>query len=86
MKLSSDELQALLHLVGETRPDEIDCDEFLSRVAAYVDASIPALPTDASYDDLRHHLRVCPECLEEFEALVEGLRDDRPEDNFRNSG
>ncbi|MEM7310682.1 MAG: hypothetical protein AAF682_28675 [Planctomycetota bacterium] len=78
MNLGSDELRTLLRLVDVTQPAEIDCGEFLDRVAGYLErvetgALVPA-PED---EDLLQHLRACPECLEEFEALYAVLREQR---------
>ncbi len=75
MKISREELLGLLRVIDLTKPEEIDCEEFLSAVSGYVEklASGQAAPT--SNADVLHHLKVCPECLEEFEALYEAYRD-----------
>ena len=69
MKATHEELLTLLKLVDITEPQEIDCEEFLHRVAGYLEqlSQKPDVPTED--EAFLHHLRVCPECLEEFQAL-----------------
>lgn len=72
MRITRDELVALLRLVELTEPREIDCEEFVARVAGYVErlGDAPAPPGARA---LLHHLEVCPECREELEALLRAL-------------
>ncbi|MCB9831179.1 MAG: hypothetical protein H6807_01795 [Planctomycetes bacterium] len=72
MNLRNDELERLLQLVHDTADQEIDCDEFHARVAAYVEA-LPAGAGDGRFVRLRQHLSVCPECAEDLEALRRAL-------------
>jgi len=76
MRFDRELLRKLLDLVRLTKDDEIDCDEFLDRAARYLDSTGPdgSLPEGA--EALVHHMRVCPECCEEFEALLRALRDE----------
>jgi hypothetical protein len=67
----TEQLLALARLVGATCDHEISCEVLLDRVAAYletVDCGDARLP--AALEEVRQHLAVCPECLEEFEALL----------------
>ena len=75
MKINNEELRALLRLVDLTNADEIDCDEFLSRASRYIEDLLSGDGAKQQYDALVHHLKVCPECLEEFEAHFSALRD-----------
>ena len=75
MKIRHDELVALLRLVNITNAEEIDCDEFLSRVSRYVEDMMNSPDAPQGHDQLLHHLKVCPECLEEFEAFCAAVRD-----------
>ena len=78
MRISRSELRALLDLVNLTNEGELDCDEFLSRVAGYLERLFADRGTGegAREDDreLLQHLEVCPECREEFDALCAALR------------
>lgn len=75
MALSKNELEELLRLVGLTEEDEIDCDECLARVAELAERE----PADKSIPErlkaVQHHLAVCAECREEYEALQEALKE-----------
>ena len=75
MKMGREELLALLRLVDITEVEEIDCGEFLERVGAYLEGLAPDGTPPPGSEDVIHHLRTCPECLEEFEALYRALRD-----------
>lgn len=73
MAVSRDELIKLLQLLAVTETDEIDCEEFLVRVAGFLERLGPDGTPPEGYEDVVQHLRVCPECLEEFGALLETL-------------
>lgn len=70
MKSPGKSLAELLALLDATETREIDCEEFLSRVATYVErVDSEQLPT--ALQSVAQHIRVCPECREELEALLE---------------
>lgn len=73
--LSSKELGQLLKFVSITSENELTCDEWLDRVNAYADAVSAGLPPPAGSELLTQHLDVCHECQEEFDALMQALRD-----------
>jgi len=64
---------ALLDAVMNTAAEEIDCDDFLSRAAELLEAMAreSLLPEDLT--PVSRHLAVCPECREEFEALIRAV-------------
>lgn len=76
MHATREELLKLLELVSITRPEEIDCDGFLGRVSGLLDRITLGESPVSDDDALLHHLKICPECLEEYEALYRALRDD----------
>jgi len=69
MSSARDKMIELLKLVQATRTREIDCDQFLERVGALLERGLRDLPPDLI--EAAQHLEVCPECHEEFEALLE---------------
>ena len=70
----NDQLQTLLRLVLATEPDEIDCDEFLKRIAGVFEAIDRNADPPPELAAVSQHLDVCPECREEFDALVRAFR------------
>ncbi|RNC81209.1 MAG: hypothetical protein ED559_05255 [Phycisphaera sp.] len=70
MKYTIDQLRGLARATAETRPDEIDCDEWLARVAAYIEARSDEAPLDPEMAAVEQHVKVCPDCRAELEALM----------------
>lgn len=77
MRLGIEELKTLLRLVDVTEAEEIDCDELLERLGSYVEGLGEDGTPPPGAEDVVQHLRVCPECLEEVQALYEAFRDER---------
>ena len=71
MEPTPDQLAELARLVASTAPQEIDCDDVLDRVAAYLEAHHRDADLPDALREVRQHLEVCPQCREEFDALVQ---------------
>ena len=67
-------LRDLADLLLKTRPDELTCDEWLDRVGGYAEAFACGHPPPTGCELVEHHLALCAECREEFDALVAALR------------
>jgi len=84
MSFTREDLLKLLRFVDLTTADEIDCMELLQRAAGYLERLGPDGPdglAPAGYEDVVRHLQLCPECLEEVEALRCALRaEERPDE------
>jgi len=76
MILTDEQLARLARLVADTAAHEIDCDEMLARAAAFVEA-VADDPDDLreALREVAQHLRVCPECKEEVDLLLEATDD-----------
>ncbi len=70
MEPTRDQLAELARLVASTAPREIDCEAVLDRVAAYLEAHDRDAQLPDELREVRQHLAVCPQCREEFDALV----------------
>ena len=70
MRPTAQELAELARLVAATVPREIDCDAVLDRIGAYLVTLDQDRELSAQLMAVRQHLQVCPECREEFDALV----------------
>ena len=76
MTFSRDDFRKLLQLLDVTGAHEIDCTELLHRIAGYLERLGPDGAPPQGYEDVVRHLRLCPECLEEFEAMLQALREE----------
>ncbi|MGE5375612.1 MAG: anti-sigma factor family protein [Bacteroidota bacterium] len=60
--------------VLETMPDEeITCEDLYARLDEYVEREMDQKDAAQIMPILREHLDVCPECCEEYEALLDVL-------------
>jgi hypothetical protein len=78
MRLREEQIRALLRATRETRDVEVDCEAYLSRMAAYAEARVDgrnALP--AGFDEMVEHERLCANCREETAALLQMLGQER---------
>jgi hypothetical protein len=73
-----DHLRTLADLLAKSRPDELTCDEWLDRVGSCAEAAAAGQPAPAGSDLVMQHLTICPECKEEYDALVAALREPGP--------
>jgi hypothetical protein len=71
MNDARDQLRELLRILAHTQPREIDCGEFLTRVGGLLETLERAEPLPEGLRLVSQHLDICPECKEEFDALME---------------
>ena len=74
MSLSKEEITGLLRLIGLTRDEEIDCQRCLARVAEFAERELAGRSVPAGLEAVAHHLSICAECCEEYEALLQALK------------
>ena len=73
MALSRQEIDALLKSISLTRSNEVTCDECLQRLAEFAEQSLPGKSIPQGLEVIAHHLSICSECQEEFQALLVAL-------------
>jgi hypothetical protein len=74
MLLSKQDIEALLRLIACTRDDEIDCDRCLALVAEFAERELADRSVPDGLEAVAHHLSLCAECCEEFQALRQALK------------
>ena len=74
MSLSKEDIDNLIRLVGLTRDDEIDCERCLALVAEFAERELAGRSIPAGLEAVAHHLSICAECCEEYEALLQALK------------
>lgn len=74
MPLSRQELDELLRLVGQTRETEINCNQCLALVSEFAEQRLAGKGIADGLKAVEHHLSICLECREEYEALQRVLK------------
>ena len=73
MKLTKEEIERLMQMLGLTRDVELDCDRCLNLVAEFAEKKLAGKSYSAGAKLVEHHLAICSECREEFQALQVSL-------------
>lgn len=73
MTLGNEEYRELARALLATGPDEIDCERWLESVGMYLDLIEAGRSIPESLRPVEEHLRLCPDCAEEFGVMREAL-------------
>lgn len=73
MDLTPDKLPTLMEMLSGTREEELTCDECLTLVSEFAEIRLAGKAIPAALEAVSHHLRYCPECRDEYEALLRAL-------------
>ncbi len=65
-----------LRMLSLTRERELTCNEAQALLDVYVDLELAGENPQQVLPDVAHHLRICPECREEHDALLKILAED----------
>jgi hypothetical protein len=71
--LSDTAVQNLIRRLESTLDDELSCDEVFAMVDVYAEAELQGQDIARLKPLIRHHLDMCRECEEEYEALLQVL-------------
>ena len=75
MPLSRKEIENMVRLVGLTRDSEINCEDCLSVVSEFAEKQLRGKSISEGLEAVEHHLSICDQCREEYEALRKALGD-----------
>jgi hypothetical protein len=73
-QFNDQQLKILAAVLLKTKPAELTCDEWLDAIAPYAEAILKDGQPPIDSVSIQHHLEICPECREEFEALLSAMR------------
>lgn len=73
MPMSKHEIEELMRLIGLTKDSEINCEQCLALVAEFAEQELAGRSIHDGLKAVEHHLSICPECREEYEALQRAL-------------
>ena len=71
--LNLEKLKDLVRKIAETREDEIGCEECYAELDRFVDYLLEGKNAEEVMPMVHHHLDMCRDCHEEFEALLSAL-------------
>ena len=64
-----------LRVLEEARVEDLDCDEIYSKLDEYVERQADRHDAAELMPLIREHLDLCPECCEEYEALLKVIEE-----------
>jgi hypothetical protein len=73
--LGPQHVRELVRMVDLTRTRELNCSECRDAAGELAERRLAGLPLDEALDQVEHHLKLCPECTEEFRALERVLKE-----------
>ena len=75
-ELPNEAVLGFLRVLEDVREEEISCDEIYLKLDEYVEREVSKKDAAQLMPLIREHLDVCPECCEEYEALLNVLNED----------
>jgi hypothetical protein len=73
-----DRLMQLAAMLANTRDDEVDCEQVFQIVDVYAEAAARGDDVAHVFPLIQHHLALCRDCLEEYQALENVLQAESP--------
>lgn len=72
--LSPTQAKAMVQMIGKTQEVEISCDEVQRLLGQFAEAALRGEDTAALLPLVQQHIEMCPDCREEYEALMRILQ------------
>ncbi|WP_372639236.1 anti-sigma factor [Fodinibius sp.] len=74
MKITRIFIKKLVTAATKTRPDEIGCDDCFEQLHEFAEMKLEGKSPEEAMPLVEDHLKRCGECREEYEALLEALK------------
>lgn len=71
--LDAGKLEHLMHILSDTREDELSCEDVATRLDEYVDCLSGRFAESDFVALMEHHLAMCSDCHEAFDALMRAI-------------
>ena len=72
-ELSNEAVLGILRVLDEVPVEEVSCAELYAKLDQYVEREVNRKDAALLMPVIREHLDICPECCEEYEALLDVL-------------
>ncbi len=73
MNLTRQQIDSLLLMLSLTRSEELTCEECAQLLAEFAESNLQGHSIPEYLQAVEHHLDLCSQCRDEFEALLEAL-------------
>jgi len=73
-RLTREQVGGIVKMLGLTTDREFNCSECLQQVSEFAERQLANQPVGEVMAKVEQHLALCPECREEFEALMKILK------------
>jgi len=78
MQIPIDKLKTMVRSVARTQEIEYSCDDVYQLLDEFTEAVVQGKDVTQLMPLVQQHLELCPDCREEFEALLRVVRAARP--------
>lgn len=85
LELTDEVVLKFLNVLEQARADELSCSEMYARLDEFVETEVKTHEAEKITPLIREHLDMCPECCEEYEALLTVLENTQNDTN-KNDG
>ena len=72
--LDSEKLKMMVRMIARTRDEEIGCEDCFAQLDRFVDQLLDGKHPEEAMPLVEHHLNICNDCKEEFQALLDALQ------------
>lgn len=79
LELKDEVVLKFLSVLEKAREEELSCGEMYARLDQFVESEVESKDADKISPLIREHLDMCPECCEEYEALLTILQNTKEE-------
>ncbi len=76
-RLTREQVGSIVKMLGLTRDREFNCGECLQHVSEFAECQLEKKSVTEVIASVEHHLALCPECREEYEALMKILKTEK---------
>lgn len=70
MAMTSDQAKKMLRMIENTQEEELSCDEVFGLLDVYAEMALRGEDVTEHLPLVKHHLDMCPDCREEYEAVM----------------
>jgi hypothetical protein len=70
MAMTFDQAKKMLRMIEKTQDEELSCDEVSELLGVYAEKAARGEDVGDLFPLVEHHLELCPDCREEYEAVM----------------